>query len=48
MWYRLKNVCRFEEKDALTAGVAAFVIDGLTIEQIFDGRLYDEKELCIL
>jgi len=44
----LDKVCRFEEKEVLVSKIAAAVLDGMTIEQIFDGRLYDEQGVDIL
>jgi len=44
----LDTVCRFEEKDILVSKIAVAVLDGMTIAQIFDGRLYDAEEMDIL
>jgi len=44
----LDTVCRFEEKDILVSKIAAVVLDGMTIAQIFDGRLYDAQGMDIL
>jgi len=44
----LKTLCPFEEKEILVSEIAAYIIDGLTIQQIFDGQLYDIDSLCIL
>lgn len=45
---RLKTVCRFEEKEILTSEIAVAVVDDLTIQQIFDERVYDTQKLSIL
>ena len=45
---RLKTVCRFEEKEILTSEIAVVVVDDLTIQQIFDERVYDTQKLSIL
>lgn len=44
----LDTVCRFEEKDVLVSKIAAAIIDGITIAQIFDELLYDQSSLYIL
>ena len=44
----LKTLCRFEETETLIANIAVSVIDGLTIQQIFDNQLYDAERLCVL
>lgn len=44
----LETVCRFEEKEVLVSKIAAFVIDDVTIQQIFDRQLYDLDKLVIL
>ena len=44
----LETVCRFDERDTLVAKIAAVVIGGMTIQQIFDGKLYDAERLYIL
>lgn len=44
----LETICRFEEKEKLVSKVASFVLDDLTIQQIFDKQLYDPNGLCII
>ena len=44
----LDTVCRFEEKGRLVSRIAIFVIDGLTVLEIFDQKLYSEDGLDIL
>lgn len=44
----LDTLCRFEEKDLLVLRIAMFTIDGLTIQEIFDWKLYSEDGLAIL
>ena len=44
----LETLCRFEEKDILVTKTAFAVIDGQTIQQIFDGLLYEREKLSIL
>ena len=44
----LETVCRFEEKETLVSKVAIAVIDGLTIQQIFDKQVYDTEKLSII
>ena len=44
----LDTLCRFDEKDLLVSRIAMFTIDGLTIQEIFDGKLYSEDWLDIL
>jgi len=44
----LETVCRFEEKEILVSRVSVFVIDGRTIQQIFDSELYDTAGLHII
>ena len=44
----LKTLCSFEEKEILVSEIGAYIIDGLTIGQIFDRQLYDKDSLCIL
>lgn len=44
----LETLCRFEEKERLAAKTAAFRIEGMTLAEIFDGRLYEEQGLDIL
>lgn len=38
----------FEEKELLVSRIAIFTIDGLTIQEIFDGKLYSVDGLAIL
>ena len=44
----LETICRFEDKETLVSKVAAAVIGGMTIQEIFDGQVYDANELYIL
>ena len=44
----LDTVCRFEEKDLLVSRIKIFSIEGLTIQEIFDRKLYSEEGLDIL
>lgn len=44
----LETLCRFEEKEILVAKIAAAVVGGMTIREVFDRQLYDEKGLDIL
>ena len=44
----METLCRFEEKDILVTKTASAVIDGQTIQQIFDGLLYEREKLSIL
>jgi len=44
----LDTVCRFEEKEILVSKIAAAVLDGMTIAQIFDEQLYDAQGMDIL
>ena len=44
----LDIVCRFEEKDILVSKIAAIIIEGKTIQQIFDEQVYDEEHLDII
>ena len=44
----LETLCRFEEKEILVSRVSVFVIDGRTIQQIFDSELYDTAGLHII
>jgi len=44
----LQTLCPFEEKEALISKVASACIDTLTIQQIFDRRLYDTEKLYII
>lgn len=40
--------CRFDDKELLISKIAAATIEGLTIQQIFDGRLFDADNLYVL
>ena len=44
----LETVCRFEEKEMLVTQIAAAMIDGIPIQQIFDEEKYDAERLCII
>jgi len=44
----LEKICRFEEKEILISKIAAYVIDGITIQQFFDKQAYDKEKLFIL
>lgn len=44
----LETVCRFEEKEVLVSKIAAFVIDDMTIQEIFDKQVYDTKRIDII
>ncbi len=44
----LDTLCRFEEKGRLVSRIAIFTIDGLTVQEIFDQKLYSEDGLNIL
>ena len=44
----LNTVCLFEEKELLVSRIAMSNIDGLSIQEIFDRKLYSEECLDIL
>ena len=44
----LETICRFEEKDILLSKLSAFVIDDMTIQEIFDKQVYDIKGIDII
>lgn len=44
----LETVCRFEEKEVFVSKVADFVIDDMTIREIFDRQVYDTKRIDII
>ena len=44
----LDTFSRFEEKELLVSRIAVFTINGLTIQEIFDQKLYSEDSLDIL
>lgn len=44
----LDTLSRFEEKELLVLRIAVFTINGLTIQEIFDQKLYSEDSLDIL
>ena len=44
----LVTLSRFEEKELLVSRIAVFTINGLTIQEIFDQKLYSEDSLDIL
>ena len=43
----LDTLSRFEEKELLVSRIAMFIIDGLTVQEIFDQKLYSEDGLDI-
>ena len=44
----LETICRFEEKDILVSKLSAFVIDDMTIQEIFDKQVYDKKGIDVI
>ena len=44
----METVCRFDDKELLISKIAAATIEGLTIQQIFDRKLYDADNLYVL
>ena len=44
----LDTVCRFEEKEVLVLKLSTFVIDDMTIQEIFDNLLYDRERVDII
>ena len=44
----LETVCRFEDKETLVSRIAIIVIEGLTIQQMFDKQAYDTEKLIII
>ena len=44
----LDTLSRFEEKERLISRIAMFIIDGLTVQEIFDQKLYSVDGLAIL
>lgn len=46
--FLLETICHVSEGELLVSKIANTMIDGLTIQQIFDRQLYDHKQLCIL
>lgn len=44
----LETLCRFDEKEILVAKTAEYIIDGVTIQQIFDNQSYDVNGLDII
>ena len=44
----LDTVCGFAEKDILVSKIAEYVINGVTIQEIFDRKLYEEDGFDIL
>ena len=44
----LDAICRFEDRETLVTRIAAFLLEDMTIAEIFDGQHVDEKALCIL
>ena len=44
----LETLCPFAERDTLVSKIAASVLSGLTISEIFDRQLYDSEALHIL
>jgi len=37
----IETICGFDEKDVLISKAATIILDDLTIEQIFDGQVYE-------
>lgn len=44
----METICPFSEKELLVSKISVFVIDGLTIQQIFDQKIYDKDTLSII
>ena len=44
----LETLCPFDEKELLVSKAATFIIDDMTIQQIFDKQVYDSQGLDIL
>lgn len=44
----LETLSRFNEKEILLAKTAEYIIDGMTIQQIFDNQSYDINGLDII
>ena len=44
----LETVCCFEDKETLVSRIAIIVIEGLTIQQMFDKQAYDTEKLIII
>ena len=44
----LDTLSRFEEKELLVSRIAIFTINGLTVQEIFDQKLYSVDGLAIL
>jgi len=44
----LDTLSRFEEMELLVSRIAMFTIDGLTVQEIFNQKLYSEDGLDIL
>lgn len=44
----LDTLCRFEETELLVSRIAIFTINGLTVQEIFDQKLYSVDGLAIL
>ena len=44
----LDTLCRFEEKELLVSRIAIFTINGLTVQDLFDQKLYSVDGLAIL
>lgn len=44
----IKILCRVSENEILVSKVAAAMIDGLSIQQIFDKQIYDREKICVL
>ena len=44
----LETVCQFEDKETLVSRIATIVIEDLTIQQMFDKRVYDTEKLSII
>lgn len=44
----LDTLSRFEEKELLVSRIAIFTINGLTVQEIFDQKLYSVDGLAVL
>lgn len=44
----LETLSHFEDKEILVAKTAGYVIDGVTIQQIFDSEMYNVNGLSII
>ncbi len=44
----LERICPYEERDDLSVRIGEIILEGMSIRQIFDDLLYDERQLSIL